>query len=106
MFGTNPTIPHVTPQEVEARLGSEPDLLILDVREPHEHAQGHIPGCRLIPLGELAQRLEELPKDREIIVVCRSGGRSAHATQHLLAMGHRAANMAGGMLGWTGPVER
>jgi len=76
---------------------------ILDVREPHEFTGplGHIPGARLIPLGGLADRAAELPKDKPIVAVCRAGGRSAQATVILKKAGFpRVANLAGGMLRW------
>ena len=98
--------PEISPRELEERLGGAEPPLVVDVREPGEYAQGHIPGCTLMPLGVLGARLAELPKDRELVVVCRSGGRSAMATQHLTKAGYKALNMAGGMMAWRGPVER
>ncbi len=76
---------------------------VLDVREPAEFtgALGHIHGAKLIPLGELATRAAELPRDRPIVAVCRSGARSAQATVLLQQAGLKdAANLAGGMLRW------
>lgn len=75
--------------------------LILDVREPSEWAQGHIEGAVLIPLGELASRVNELPQNRDIIVVCRSGNRSAKGRDLLLSAGfQRVTSMTGGMNQW------
>lgn len=96
-------IPEISPQAVETGL-AEGLALVLDVRQPEEHASGHIPGCTLIPLGELPERLGELPTDRPLHVVCRVGGRSAQATAFLRAHGLDAHNMTGGMLAWRGPV--
>lgn len=74
---------------------------ILDVREPSEWAQGHIEGAVLIPLGELAGRLNEIPKDQRIVVVCRSGNRSARGRELLLNSGFdRVTSMTGGMNQW------
>ncbi len=75
---------------------------LLDVREPDEWAEGHIEGATLIPLGQLAARANELPTDREIVCICRSGARSARAQEAIDRSGHFAAtyNMAGGMLRW------
>jgi rhodanese-related sulfurtransferase len=74
---------------------------ILDVREPAEWAEGHIDGATLIPLGELPNRLAEVPKDRDIVVVCRSGNRSATGRDILLDAGYPAAtSMSGGMNDW------
>lgn len=74
---------------------------ILDVREPDEWAQMHIPGATLIPLGELPDRLNEIPKDKEIVVVCRSGNRSAQGRDILLNAGFTSVtSMTGGMTQW------
>lgn len=107
MFGLfGPSIPQVSPQEVETLL-STPDVPVLvDVREPDEFAAGHVPGSRLIPLGSLQARLAEIPRDRDVVMICRSGARSARATQALLEAGYQARNMAGGMLAWRGPIAR
>jgi len=79
------------------------DVVVLDVREPAEWSGelGRIPGARPLPLGELRARLDELPRDRPIVAVCRSGGRSAEASTILEQVGFaRAANMSGGMIRW------
>lgn len=76
--------------------------LLLDVREPNEWAAGHIPGATLIPLGQLPNRLAEVPRDRTIVTVCRTGHRAAQARDILLQAGYVAvASMAGGMNEWT-----
>ncbi len=80
----------------------EAGAFILDVRQPEEWTAGHIPDATLIPLGELASRVAEVPKDRQVVVVCRSGNRSAQGRDVLLGAGFPAvASMAGGMNGWT-----
>jgi rhodanese-related sulfurtransferase len=74
---------------------------ILDVREPSEWTQFHIPGATLIPLGDLPNRLNEVPKDREVVVVCRTGHRSAQGRDILLEAGFaRVTSMAGGVTQW------
>jgi rhodanese-related sulfurtransferase len=94
----------------EAERMREAGDLILDVREPAEWAAGHIPGATLISLGDLTARLGELPRDRTIVVVCRSGNRSAQGRDTLLAAGFSAVtSMAGGMTDWVSaglPVTR
>lgn len=85
------------------------DVFILDVREPHEFAAGHVPGATLIPLGQLSSRLSEIPKDKTVVAVCRSGNRSGQATELLRQRGFNAHNMRGGMNAWTQaglPVEK
>jgi rhodanese-related sulfurtransferase len=75
---------------------------ILDVRQPDEWAAGHIPDATLIPLGELAARVADVPQDRQVVVVCRSGNRSAQGRDILLAAGYPSVtSMAGGMNDWT-----
>lgn len=73
---------------------------VLDVRRPDEYEEGHVPGAALIPLDELATRHAELPADQPLLVICRSGARSAQAVQALLAAGYDATNVAGGTLAW------
>jgi rhodanese-related sulfurtransferase len=73
---------------------------LLDVREPDEYDAGHAPMATSIPLGELENRIAELPRGVTIVCVCRSGGRSAAAAQGLTAMGLDAVNLAGGMHAW------
>lgn len=74
---------------------------ILDVREPEEWEAGHIPEANWIPLAQLESRLNEVPKDREVVVVCRSGNRSATGRDILLQAGYpQVASMAGGMNDW------
>ena len=72
---------------------------MLDVREPVEWASGHIDGALHIPLGELMDRLDEVP-DEQVLVVCKVGARSAHATAYLVAQGRNAVNLDGGLLDW------
>ena len=78
-------------------------FLLLDVRQPGEYARGHLPGARLIPLGELAERVGELDEDKHVIVYCRSGVRSKTACQILTRLGlDRVINMEGGINGYEG----
>lgn len=74
---------------------------ILDVREVDEWNAGHIPGATLIPLADLPNRLSEVPKDQDVVVVCRSGNRSARGRDILLRAGYeRVTSMGGGMNEW------
>jgi rhodanese-related sulfurtransferase len=97
-----PAIPREVSVTDAARLRDE-GALVLDVREPDEWAAGHVPGATLIPLGELEGRTGELPRDRTIVVVCRSGNRSAQGRDMLLAAGFASVtSVAGGMTAWAG----
>jgi rhodanese-related sulfurtransferase len=76
--------------------------LVIDVREPSEWTAGHIAGATLIPLGELATRLGEVPHDRTVVVVCRTGHRSAQGRDLLRQAGYEnVVSMAGGLNAWT-----
>lgn len=76
------------------------DGWLLDVREPDEWTAGHAPEATHIPLGDLGQRTSEIPADRTVYVICRSGHRSGMATQALNKAGWTAVNVAGGMQDW------
>lgn len=95
---TNSTgVPSLGPLQAESLL--EDEAVLLDVREPDEWSAGHAPAARHVPLGELAARSGELPEG-VVVVVCRSGGRSAVATAALVAAGRDAFNLVGGMKAW------
>ena len=94
----NAPVPEVDAAEGRRRV--EGGALLLDVREPDEWAAGHAPDARAIPLGQVQARLDELPTDRPIVAICRSGGRSASVTEALTAWGFDAVNLAGGMRAW------
>ncbi|NJN15215.1 MAG: STAS domain-containing protein [Oscillochloris sp.] len=95
------SIPTIMPQVLWERLHSTRPPLIIDVREPREFRQGRIPGARSEPLADLAAQLPELPKDRPIVLICRSGRRSLRAAALLMAAGyHNVSIVAGGMLDW------
>jgi rhodanese-related sulfurtransferase len=74
--------------------------LVVDVREPVEWDAGHISGAVLIPLGELGTRVGELPRDRRMVIVCRTGSRSAYAADALHGAGYDVANLRGGLFAW------
>jgi glyoxylase-like metal-dependent hydrolase (beta-lactamase superfamily II) len=86
--------------ELAARLGGDDEPFVLDVREPFEVADWAIAGATNVPVGELAQHVADLPSDREIVVVCGSGKRSALAADLLAQRGLRVANLRGGMAAW------
>jgi rhodanese-related sulfurtransferase len=88
-------IPTITVDEIAA------DSVLLDVREPDEFAAGHAPGARHLPMREVPARLAEVPEGRDLVVVCRSGVRSAHVVGFLLGNGwRRVRNLGGGMHDW------
>jgi rhodanese-related sulfurtransferase len=73
---------------------------LFDVRQPDEYRDGHASNAVLIPLNEVPDRVGEFPTDREVLVICRSGGRSGMACEFLVEQGVNAVNIAGGTLAW------
>jgi glyoxylase-like metal-dependent hydrolase (beta-lactamase superfamily II) len=90
----------ISAAELAARLGTRDAPLVLDVRGTEEHAEWHIPGSVNVPLDRLADRLPTLPHDRQIVVVCAAGGRSAQAHAYLDAAGFDVTDLTGGMRAW------
>ncbi|MET0954564.1 MAG: rhodanese-like domain-containing protein [Cryobacterium sp.] len=76
------------------------DTVVIDVREPWEFAAGHADGAILIPLGELSERLAEVPRDDTVYVICAAGGRSQKGAAFLEWNGVEAVNVTGGMTAW------
>lgn len=88
-------------------LWEKQEAIILDVRTEEEYAQGHIPGVLFIPLDQLPTRIEEVPKDKKMLIICRSGNRSLEATQLLRDKGYtHVYNVTEGMSSWKGLVEK
>jgi phage shock protein E len=92
--------PSVDVATVNALQGRD-DVVILDVREQSEYDAGHIPGVTLIPMNTVPNRLNEIPKDKPVIVTCRSGNRSGQVTDFLRQQGYtNVHNMTGGLNAW------
>jgi phage shock protein E len=92
-------IPEVSVEELSA--DEDPNKIVIDVREPLETAEGTIDGARLVPMAELRDAIDDFDDDANLYLVCRSGSRSAYATELLIAAGKRGAkNVAGGMIAW------
>lgn len=99
-------IPEISVEELKAKIDRKERIVILDVREKNEHEFCRIPGSTLIPLGELPKRLSELDPQSELVVHCRSGGRSAQAVSFLRGKGFaKAVNVAGGILAWSNRID-
>ena len=86
--------------EIAAELLARGDAQLVDVREPYEHAAGRIGGARHVELTALAAEAETIERDKPVVFYCRSGSRSAMATQAFAGAGYDAHNMAGGLLEW------
>ena len=104
--GRTQSMREITPIELKAKSEANESFVLVDVREPYEYEIARIPGSVLIPLGEIERRWEELPEDKEIILQCRSGVRSAQALGILQAKGlTNLANLKGGILAWSDTVD-
>src|SRR3954471_2456046 len=91
-------VPEIDIDEL-ARLGPA-TIPLVDVRQPAEYAQVHVPGAQLIPLDELPERVEEVPQDARVYVICATGPRSARAVEFLNRQGYDTVNVAGGTKAW------
>ena len=99
---TNSPIRQMSATELNEELQNGNAPILVDVRTPNEYQHdGHIAGSRLLPLNVFMQRINELPQDKPIVCVCRSGNRSQAAAEQLLAQGfENVSNLSGGMFGW------
>jgi len=96
----------ITPNELKSMMDANADLYVLDVREPHEIAICAIEGTKKIPLGDVSERYLEIPKDQEVVVHCKLGGRSAQAVEFLQSKGYtNVKNLAGGIIRWADDVD-
>ena len=97
----------ITATELKQRLDNVDDIQIIDVREPHEYEIGQIPNSKLIPLGQVLNRMNEIDPERETVVHCKMGGRSAKAIEALQRSGFpgHLINLKGGILGWSNEVD-
>ena len=92
--------------EVKEKLDRGDDFVLIDVREPHEYQICNIPAAKLIPLGQVGQRMGELDPEADIVIHCKSGMRSARACEVLKAAGFKhVRNMKGGILAWSDQVD-
>jgi rhodanese-related sulfurtransferase len=92
------TVGEIDVEELDRRLAA--GAVVIDVRNPDEYVAGHVPGAQLIPLYELADRVDEVPAGGEVLVICRTGARSMVAAEFLAEHGATALNVAGGTLAW------
>ncbi len=107
MNGTAPQISEITATELKQRLDSGEDIQIIDVREAHEVATAKIPNTTHIPLGQILNRKAEIDANRETVVHCKMGGRSAKAIEALKRSGFSGnlLNLKGGITAWSNEVD-
>jgi rhodanese-related sulfurtransferase len=98
------SVPEIDIDEAARRHGA--GATIIDVREPDEYADGHVPGAPLIPLGDVMERVDEFPATDEVLIICKSGGRSMRAAEYLRGQGIDAVNIAGGTMAWINAGHR
>ena len=104
------TLPALLDPATVNQIRDRADVLLIDVREQTEYNEGHIPGITLIPMGEIPGRLAEIPKDKTVVVTCRSGNRSSQVASYLQQQGFtNIHDLQGGIVAWQQaglPVER
>lgn len=100
-----PAIAQMTVQELKERMDRGAAPVLIDVREPQEYQICNL-GARLIPLSEIPSRLGEIPRDREVVVHCKSGHRSQMVAEYLAQAGYtQVANLSGGILAWADAID-
>nr|WP_285846468.1 rhodanese-like domain-containing protein [Priestia koreensis] len=95
----------ITTDELEEKLEKKEPVLLVDVREDEEVADGMIPGAKHIKMGDIPANVDYFDKDKEYIFICRSGKRSENVCMYLQDQGYNVRNLVGGMLDWHGKVE-
>ncbi|MCR3923028.1 MAG: rhodanese-like domain-containing protein [Firmicutes bacterium] len=104
--GKRKSYTEMTTAELEHKLAKGEPIVLVDVREEAEYREQRIPQATLVPLTQIKDVYQQLEQDAEIVLICRSGNRSSTAAAFLVAKGYtNVANVVGGMLEWTGPVE-
>lgn len=100
-------IEEISATELKKRIDEGGDIQLVDVRQPDEHAFAKIPGAKLIPLADVVRRMGELSPDRETIIHCKMGGRSARAIDMLRQAGYTGElkNLKGGITAWSNEVD-
>ena len=100
-------MPEITATELKQRLDQGDDVQIIDVREANEYAVARIPNSKHIPLGQVINRMSEIDPDRDTVVHCKMGGRSAKAIEALRRAGFegRLTNLKGGITAWSNDVD-
>jgi rhodanese-related sulfurtransferase len=99
------SVPEISAAEFLARRSKGEALTLLDVREPWEIDVASVPDVLHIPMGEVAQRLNEIDQGKEVVVLCRSGRRSLEVARALQQKGYRTSNLTGGILAWSRDID-
>jgi len=106
-FGSSKNVRSLRAEEFSNEMKKNPTPMLIDVREPNEFKGGYIPSAKNIPLSQLSQRLSDIPKDRDLLLYCRSGMRSSKAAGILIKNGYtQLAHLQGGIGAWKGKVSK
>jgi rhodanese-related sulfurtransferase len=98
---------NVTAEELKFMISSEKNLFIVDVRENEETARGYIAGSLLLPLSEFQSWVDEIPRDKKVVIVCASGSRSPQVAEYLVRLGYpEVYNLSDGLMVWTGELVK
>ncbi|WP_079478398.1 rhodanese-like domain-containing protein [Halobacillus salinus] len=98
-------IEEISPKDVERKIEQNDNTFLIDVREDEEVAEGMVPNAKHIPLAKIPNELDNLPKEQEYVMICRSGRRSMNAAEFMKERGFsNVKNMEGGMLNWDGEL--
>lgn len=100
MFFNSHGYQNISSDDLRDKIDRKDDFFLLDVRTPQEHASHAIEGSHLLPVQELNFRAQELPRNKEIVVYCRVGNRSAFAAAYLSRLGYNVKNLEGGIIDW------
>jgi len=95
-----PSVPSMSVHDLAAVLAADPSTPLVDVREAHEYAAGHVAGAVSMPMSIVPVRAAEIPRDRTVYLICHSGGRSMQASMWLSAQGFDVVNIMGGTAEW------
>lgn len=107
IFFTRPGIEQITTSDLAIRLQDQKETVFVDVREEDEFNSGHIEGMINLPLSSLEENYSQIPKDSEVVLICRSGNRSMQAAEILESHGYtKLINVQGGMTSWNGPTVK
>ncbi|MBX3296487.1 MAG: hypothetical protein KF762_12335 [Acidobacteria bacterium] len=100
-------IEEISAADLKARLDAGDNIQLIDVRQPEEHSFARIEGAKLIPLGEILRRMGELDTEKDVIIHCKMGGRSARAIEALRQSGYKGPlkNLRGGITAWSNEVD-
>jgi|SRR5579859_1314162 len=98
-------VTNVTPKELKAKLDAGEPIKVIDVREDWEVATAHLDFATNLPMNEIIDRIDEVPKDVPVAIVCHMGARSAAVAQYLDSLGYKTLNVVGGIDRWSSEVD-